>query len=57
MNLVDQIEAKEMKKDVADVHIGATVKVHMRIVEGEKERIQVIEGWSSKCVAVGLVRP
>jgi len=44
MNLVDQIEAKEMKKDVTDVHIGDTVKVHMRIVEGEKERIQVIEG-------------
>lgn len=44
MNLVDQIEAREMKKGVADVHIGDTVKVHMRIVEGEKERIQVIEG-------------
>ncbi len=44
MNLVDQIEAKEMKKEVADVHIGDTVKVHMRIVEGEKERIQIIEG-------------
>ena len=26
MNLVDQIEAKEMKKDVADVHIGDTVR-------------------------------
>ena len=44
MNLVDQIEAKEMKKEVSDVHIGDTVKVHIRIVEGEKERIQVIEG-------------
>ena len=44
MNLVDQVEAKEMKKEVADVHIGDTVKVHMRIVEGEKERIQLIEG-------------
>ena len=44
MNLVDQVEAKEMKKEVTDVHIGDTVKVHMRIVEGEKERIQIIEG-------------
>ena len=44
MNLVDQVEAKEMKKEVADVHIGDTVKVHIRIVEGEKERIQIIEG-------------
>ena len=50
MNLVDQVEAKEMKKEVADVHIGDTVKVHMRIVEGEKERIQVIQDarWGSK---------
>ena len=44
MNLVDRVEAKEMKKEVTDVHIGDTVKVHMRIVEGEKERIQMIEG-------------
>ena len=44
MNLVDLVEAKEVKKEVTDVHIGDTVKVHMRIVEGEKERIQVIEG-------------
>ena len=41
MNLVDRVEAKEMKKEVTDVHIGDTVKVHMRIVEGEKERIQI----------------
>jgi large subunit ribosomal protein L19 len=44
MNLVDLVEAKEVKKEVTDVHIGDTVKVHMRIVEGEKERIQLIEG-------------
>ncbi|MFQ5450057.1 MAG: 50S ribosomal protein L19 [Nitrospinaceae bacterium] len=44
MNLIDQIEAQELKKEVPDIHIGDTVKVHMRIVEGEKERIQVIEG-------------
>ncbi len=44
MNLIDQIEAGELKKEVADIRIGDTVKVHMRIVEGEKERVQVIEG-------------
>ena len=55
MNLVDQIEAKEMKKEVADVHIGDTVKVHMRIVEGEKERIQVIEGVVIKMRGGGSV--
>ncbi|QPJ61929.1 MAG: 50S ribosomal protein L19 [Candidatus Nitronauta litoralis] len=44
MNLVDAIEKKEMKEQPPVVRIGDTVKVHMRIVEGEKERIQVIEG-------------
>ncbi len=44
MNLVDQIEQQEMKQDVPQVRIGDTVRVHMRIVEGEKERTQVIEG-------------
>ena len=57
MNLVDQIEAKEMKKEVTDVHIGDTVKVHMRIVEGEKERIQVIEGVVIKMRGSGARKP
>ena len=44
MNIIDQIEAGELRKEVPELHVGDTVKVHMRIVEGEKERIQVIEG-------------
>ena len=34
----------QIKKDVPDFRIGDTVKVSVRIVEGEKERIQVFEG-------------
>ncbi len=44
MNLIDQIESEEMTKEIPELHVGDTVKVHMRIVEGEKERIQIIEG-------------
>jgi large subunit ribosomal protein L19 len=44
MNLIDQIETGELKKEIPKIHIGDTVKVHMRIVEGEKERTQIIEG-------------
>ncbi len=44
MNLVDQIEQKEMKEKTPEVRIGDTVRVHFRIVEGEKERVQVVEG-------------
>ena len=44
MNLIDRIEAGELKKETPQVRIGDTVKAHIRIVEGEKERIQVFEG-------------
>ena len=44
MNLIDQIETSGMKENPPEVRVGDTVKVHMRIVEGEKERIQIIAG-------------
>ena len=44
MNLVDQIEHKEMKEKVPEIRIGDTARVHIRIVEGSKERVQVVEG-------------
>ena len=44
MNLVDQIEHKEMKETTPEVRIGDTARVHIRIVEGSKERVQVVEG-------------
>ncbi len=44
MNLIDQIEAGELKKEAPAVRIGDTVRAHIRIVEGEKERTQVFEG-------------
>jgi large subunit ribosomal protein L19 len=44
MNLVDQIEHKEMKETTPEVRIGDTVRVHIRIVEGNKERVQIVEG-------------
>ena len=44
MNLIDRIEAGELKKEPSVVRIGDTVRAHIRIVEGEKERVQVFEG-------------
>lgn len=43
MNAIDQIE-KEQKRDVPQLKAGQRVRVHVRIIEGEKERIQVFEG-------------
>ena len=44
MNPIDAIEAEQRRKDVPAFRPGDTVKVHVRVVEGDKERIQVFEG-------------
>ena len=44
MNVIDQITKEYMKSDIPDFGIGDTVRVHNRIKEGEKERVQIFEG-------------
>ncbi len=44
MNIIDKIEREGMRKDVPEFDSGDTVRVHVKIVEGDKERIQVFEG-------------
>ena len=43
-SVVQKIEAKYKKHDVVDVKSGDTVKVHQKIKEGAKERIQIFQG-------------
>lgn len=42
--IIGVIEKEQLKKDTPKFRVGDTVKVHLKIVEGEKERIQVVEG-------------
>lgn len=42
--ILDQVEASSLKTDVPQFTIGDTVDVHTRIVEGDKERVQVFSG-------------
>ena len=44
MDVIKELTADMLKKDAPEILIGSTVKVHVRIKEGEKERIQVFEG-------------
>lgn len=44
MNVLDKIEAEQFKKDVTKFAVGDTIKVHTRVIEGEKERIQIYSG-------------
>ena len=40
-NVIQAIEAEQLRKDIPAFRPGDTVKVHVKVVEGEKERIQI----------------
>ncbi len=44
MNIMKKIELENMRMDLPKFRSGDTIKVHLRIVEGEKERIQMFQG-------------
>ena len=44
MTIIDQIEKEQLRNDVPSFNIGDTVKVMVKVKEGEKERIQAYEG-------------
>ncbi len=44
MNILDKIDQEQMRFDLPEFRAGDTVKVHIRIVEGNKERIQIFQG-------------
>jgi large subunit ribosomal protein L19 len=44
MNIIDTISKEQEKTDVAPFKVGDGVRVHTRVVEGDKERIQIFSG-------------
>lgn len=44
MNMMEILEKEQVKQDVPKFNVGDTVKVHVKVVEGNKERIQIFEG-------------
>jgi large subunit ribosomal protein L19 len=44
MNIVENLEKEQMRVDIPNFRPGDTVRVHARIKEGEKERVQVFQG-------------
>lgn len=49
MNVIDLLEEEQLREDVPELRPGDTVRVHAKVVEGTRERIQVFEG-----VVIGL---
>jgi len=44
MNLIEYVQEKQLKKDITPFNVGDTVKIHVIIKEGDKERIQIFRG-------------
>ena len=44
MNTLDALDAESLRTDVPDFRPGDTLRVHVRVVEGSRERIQVFQG-------------
>ena len=54
MNVIQQLEKEQQKEKVPALRAGDTVKVHAKVVEGTRERIQVFEGIVLRVTGGGL---
>jgi len=54
VDLLQSFEQDQMKKDFPDFRPGNTVRVHVKVVEGSRERIQVFEGTVIRRRGAGL---
>ena len=53
-DIIRSIEATQLKAEVPEFNVGDTVKVHVKIIEGQRERIQVFEGYVLKMQNGGI---
>jgi ribosomal protein L19 len=44
MNLLDTVDARSLRKDIPNFRPGDELKVHVRVIEGNKSRVQVFQG-------------
>jgi len=56
VDIIKSIEHEQLKNKIPELKIGDTVRVHVRIKEGNKERIQVFEGIIIKKQGGGVIR-
>ncbi|MGH7902535.1 MAG: 50S ribosomal protein L19 [Candidatus Dormibacteraceae bacterium] len=54
MNVIDELEKEQLKDSVPELRPGDTVRVHAKVVEGTRERIQVFEGVVLRVTGGGL---
>ena len=54
MNAIDELEREQLRADVPELRSGDTVRVSVKVVEGNRERIQVFEGTIMRLRGGGL---
>jgi len=54
MNIIDRLEMEQIRKNIPQFKAGDTLRVHVKIVEGDKQRIQVYQGVCIKRVNRGV---
>jgi len=55
-SIIQEVEQDHLKTDLPEINVGDTVDVHVRIIEGAKERIQIFNGVVLKIQGQGLTR-
>ena len=56
MNIIEAVTQDYLRDDMPEMKVGDTVKVHIKIKEGNRERIQVFEGYVLKMQNGGISR-
>jgi len=56
MNVISEIEREQMRSDVPEIASGDTVRVSVKVVEGNRERVQVFEGTVMRLRGGGINR-
>lgn len=54
MNIVDQIRRENLRTDHPDFRAGDTIRAHVKVIEGQRERIQIFEGVVIKRSGSGI---
>lgn len=54
MDIINMLEQEQLKDEVTQFRVGDTIKVHYRIIEGTRERIQTFEGIVIKIQGSGI---
>jgi large subunit ribosomal protein L19 len=55
-NVIDQVAAQSLRTDIPEFRAGDTLKVHVKVVEGNRSRVQVFQGVCIKVQGSGIGR-